>query len=278
MDEAEHFQRLNRYFSSSRLGCDTILWGAKHFGYYPKNKRISEREAQNLMHDLIGKKLNLKKSMRVLDAGCGQGVVSTYLARKFGCRIEGITIVNFEIGIANKLAEEIGVSDKVNYSFMDYSNMEFENNTFDAIYTIETLCHSTDIKKTLKEFYRVLRKGGRIGLFEYRVADDDKFSNYEISLINKIMDATAAPSLMKLKFTNFKKMIEETGFKNVKEEDITENFVPSLNRLRKFALVPYFFAKLFRLQKYFPNLTIAVEAYGGVQKGLIKYVILTTRK
>lgn len=278
MNESEHFKRLNNYFYSSKLGYDTILWGAKHFGYYPKNKKISEKEAQKLMHDLIGKKLNLKKSMKALDAGCGQGVVSTYLAKKFGCRIEGITMVNFEIGVANNLAKEIGVSDKVNYSLMDYSNMKFDNNTFDAIYTIETLCHSTDIKKTLKEFYRVLRKNGRIALFEYRVANDDKFSNYEIGLINKIVHATAAPSLMELKFSEFKKMVEETGFKNVKEEDITKNFAPSLNRLRKFALAPYFFVKIFRLQKYFPNLTIAVESYEGVQKGLIRYFVLTARK
>ena len=249
MNEAEHFKRLNRYFSSSRWGYDNLLWGAKHFGYYPKDKKVSEKEAQVLMHDLIGKKLNLKNSMKVLDAGCGQGVVSTYLAKKFGCRIEGITMVNFEIEVANKLAEEIGVSDKVNYSLMDYSNMEFENNTFDVIYTIETLCHSTDIKKTLKEFYRVLRKNGSIALFEYRITDDSKFSDYQHKLGYHVIEATAAPSLRKFRFKKFAAMVKAAGFKNVKEEDITENFEPSLNRLRKFALAPYFCENL---QEHWP--------------------------
>lgn len=62
-----YFERLG-----SRLGYDFLLGGAKHFGFYPKGKEnISEREAQNLMHDLLAQKLDLKKNQLVLDAGCG---------------------------------------------------------------------------------------------------------------------------------------------------------------------------------------------------------------
>lgn len=278
MNQAEHFKKLNDYFTKSRLGYDLFLEGAKHFGYYPKNKKISEKEAQILMQDLIGEKLNLKKSMKVLDAGCGQGVVSTYLAKKFDCHIDGITMVNFEIGIANKLAERMNVSNNINYSLMDYSNTEFDNETFDAIYTIETLCHSTNIRKTLKEFYRVLKKGGKVALFEYRFADDYQFSNYEMELVNIIINATASPSLRELRYNKFKKIVEEAGFKNVKEQNITENFEPSLKRLKVFAYVPYLFVKIFELQKYFPNATIAVEIHRAVEKGLVKYFILTAEK
>lgn len=57
VSEKNHFKRLNEYFTKSRLGYDFLLYGAKHFGFYPKNKKISEKGAQNLMHDLIGEKL-----------------------------------------------------------------------------------------------------------------------------------------------------------------------------------------------------------------------------
>jgi cyclopropane fatty-acyl-phospholipid synthase-like methyltransferase len=37
-----------------------------------------------LLQDLVAKNLELQENQIVLDAGCGQGVVSTYLAKKYG--------------------------------------------------------------------------------------------------------------------------------------------------------------------------------------------------
>jgi ubiquinone/menaquinone biosynthesis C-methylase UbiE len=278
MNKGEHFQRLNRYFNKSKIGYNVLLWGAKHFGFYPKNKKVSEKEAQLLMQDLIGKKLNLSKRMKVLDAGCGQGVVSTYLAKKFGCKIEGVTVVSFEIKEAELLAKKFNIQDKVNYLFMDYSNMKFQNNYFDAIYTIESLSHSTDIKKTLKEFFRVLKKGGKIALFEYTIADNEKFSEYEKDVLNKVIYASAMDSLKGFRHDEFQNMIKEAGFKSIKVENISENVRPSLNRFRKIALIPYFFVKLFGMQKNHPNLTAAVEFYKMGKKDLVRYNIFTAEK
>ena len=278
MNEAEHFRKLDEYFSKSEFAYDFFLWGAKHFGFYPKNKKISEKEAQNLMHDKIGEKLKLTKTNKVLDAGCGQGVVSTYLAEKFGCKIKGVTTVSFEVEKANTLARQLNVSDKVSYYLMDYSNMKFDDNSFDRIYTIETLCHSTNVEKTLREFFRVLSKGGKIALFEYNIAEDRKFTDYKIDIMNKVMESTASPSLTEFRPGKFQMIIKKAGFKNVKAEDITENFKPSLKRLRKFAIVPYFFVKIFKLQKYAPNLTIAVEFYKMSQEGMVNYIIFTAEK
>lgn len=278
MDEKEHFQRLSKYYEKSKIGFDFLLWGSKHFGFYPKNRKISEKEAQLLMQDLIGKKLNLSKSMKVLDAGCGQGIVATYLAKKFGCKIECITVVPFEIKKARLLSEKQNISDLVNFFFMDYSNMRFENNFFDAIYTIETLSHSTNINKTLKEFFRVLKKGGRIALFEYTIADDSKFSDYEMDILEKVVHSSAMDGLKQFRHNKFKDVIKKAGFINVKAEDISQNVGPSFNRLRHYALIPYFFVKLFGLQKNQPNLTAAVEFYKMAEKDLIRYNVFTAKK
>ncbi|MBI1935666.1 methyltransferase domain-containing protein [Candidatus Woesearchaeota archaeon] len=278
MDEEKHFKKLNEYFAKSEFAYDFILWGAKHFGFYPKNRKVSEKEAQMLMQDKIGEKLRLLGSNNVLDAGCGQGVVSAYLAKKYGCRITGITKVPFEIPKANQLAANMGVGSKTKYYLMDYSKTSFKDSAFDRIYTIETLCHSTSLERTLREFFRVLGKGGRIAMFEYNIAENDKLTGYEIWIINKVIESTASPSLRKFAPGKFEMLIKKSGFKNIKAEDITENFEPSLNRLRKFSQFPYFFVRLFRLQKYAPNLAIAVEFHKLVKKGLIKYFIFTAEK
>jgi sterol 24-C-methyltransferase len=279
MNEKEHLERLNQYYEKSKIGYDFALWGSKHFGFYPKGKKVSEKEAQILMQELVAKKLELTSKDLILDAGCGQGVVSTFLAEKQGCKIEGITVVPFEVKKANFLAEKLKVSDKVKYSVMDYSKTKFNNNHFDCIYTTETLSHSINIRKTLKEFFRILKKGGRVAFFEYTLAENKDFSKSELKILEKIAKGSAMDGLKDFKHDKFQNVLSKVGFTNVKVENISENTGPSLARLKKFALIPYYlFVKPFGLQEKFPNASAAVEFYNMAEKGLIHYNIFTATK
>ena len=149
-------QKVIKYYASleTRLGFNLILRGSKHFGFYPTGTAdITEKEStQIILQDQVAKNLGLKSNQMVLDAGCGQGVVSTYLAQKTRAKIFGITLVAFEVKSAQKLAKRLGVQDKTNYQIMDYAATNFPDNYFDAIYTTETLSHSPDINRTLTEF------------------------------------------------------------------------------------------------------------------------------
>jgi len=279
MTEKEHFERLNRYFEKSRLGYDLVLWGSKHFGFYPQGKNISENEAQILMQELVAKKLKLTAQDVVLDAGCGQGVVSTFLAKKYRCKIEGITVIPFEVKKANVLAEKLNVLDNVNYSLMDYSKTKFDNNYFDCVYTTETLSHATNIRKTLKELFRVTKKGGRVAFFEYTLAEDKDFSLSEMKVVEKVAIGSAMAALKDFRHDKFQDILSEAGFKNVNVVNISEHTKPSLARLKKFATIPYhLFVKPFGLQERFPNVSAAVEFYKMAEKGLIRYNIFTATK
>ena len=277
-DQQEHFDRLIRYFRKSSLLFTFLLGGSKHFGFYPADTNVSENEAQSLMQDLIGEKLKLTGSQKVLDAGCGEGIVSVYLARKYNCSIEGVTVVPFEIEKAKKLASKNHVSHKVKYSLMDYSALQFGDCLFDAVYTIEALSHSTDIQKTLGELYRVLRIGGRIALFEYSLADDDKFSSSEMGILDNVMFASAMDSLKDFRHGLFVDLIRKIGFKDVTTEDISKNVMPSLNRLRRFLIIPYYLAKFLSIEDKCPNVTAAVEFYKMAKKDLIRYNIFMAQK
>lgn len=278
MQQTQHIERIRNYYLNSRFGYRYLLWGSQHFGFYPKNKNISEKEAQVLMQDLVGEKLDLSNSMKVLDAGCGRGIVATYLANKFDCSIEAIDITPMLVEEARAKTRNLNIQN-VNFFIMDYSNMNFSDDYFDAIYTIETLCHSADVSKTLKEFYRVLKKSGKVALFEYTIANDDKFSGYEMDILKKVLNATATEDgLSHFRHDEFQNLIRKAGFKKVEVENITENVLPSLNRLRKFLLLPYLFVKLSHSQLKCPNPTIAVEWYKFMKKGLWRYNIFTACK
>jgi len=277
--ETKHHKKVINYFEKSNLGYDIVLWGAKHFGFYPSAKKdISEKRAQELMQDLLAKNLKIKKKQLILDAGCGQGVVSSYLAGKYGCKIIGITIVPFELKKANELSKKLEVDTKVEYHLMDYSNTTFKDNQFDAIYTMESFVHSPSTKKTLREFFRILKPGGKLVMFEYTMANDRKFAEWEKKMLDIVIEGSTMVSLKNMRHDSFSKTLKEVGFESVKEQDISQNTEPSIKRLHKLAKFPYIFVRLFHLQKYFINVTAAIELYKIAKKDLIRYCIFTARK
>lgn len=280
MENAEqHHKNVVSYFKESRLGYDLVLGGVKHFGYYPdKINNISEKKAQELMQDMLAENLGIKKNHLILDAGCGQGFVSAYLARKCGCKIVGITIVPFEIDKARILAKKLEVSQNAEYYLMDYSKTNFEDNKFDAVYAIESFVHSPEATATLREFFRILKPGGKLAIFDYTISADKEFTNYEQKMWNLIVERTAMGSIKNMRHGSFANLLKKQGFECVTQKDVSQNVLPSIRKLNRLAKIPYIFVDSLRLHKHFINVTAAIEVYNLARKGLFKYNIFTAKK
>jgi len=275
----QHHEKVVSYFKESRLGYDLVLGGVKHFGYYPDGiNNVSEKRAQELMQDLLAEKLEIKKNQLILDAGCGQGFVSAYLAKKHDCKIIGITIVPFEIGKAISLSKKTGVQPNVTYYLMDYSNTTFENNKFDAVYAIESFVHSPDAASTLREFFRILKPGGKLAIFDYTISNDIDFADHERRMFDIIAKRTGMGSIKAMRHDSFGNLFKQAGFESIKQENITKNFLPSVKKLNKLATIPYLFVNLFKLQRHFINVTAAIEVHKLAEKGLFRYNIFTAAK
>lgn len=275
-----HNSIINYYQNiESRLGYDLLLGGTKHFGYYPTAKGgIPEKQALINLQDLVAQNLDIKSNQTVLDAGCGQGIVGNYLAKKYNANITGITIVPFEAQKANKLAHKLGISDRINFSVMDYSQTTFPDNNFNAIYTTESLSHSPNVFKTLTEFYRILKPNGKIALFEYTIAPIEQFSPHEKKMLDIVLKGTGMQGLPQIRHDEFPGLIRKVGFQNVTQQNITLHMGPSFLRLHRLSFLPYQLIRLLHLQKYFINTTAAYEYYKMAKKGLFRYCIFTGNK
>lgn len=274
-------QDIINYYKSleSRLGYTYLTWNAKHFGYYPTNNpRIGEKKAQELMQDILAKELHITKDDLILDAGCGRGIVATYLAVKYEAHIIGIDIVAFEIEIAKRHAERIKSKGSVTFELQDYSCTTFPNNHFDAIYTMETLVHSPNLLQTLKELFRILKPGGRLILFEYSRSYPKDFTVWEEKVLGLINKGSVMTSLNIMFHDKWVGYIKEAGFIHIKEKDITEHVIPSFFRFYNYAKYPYKIIKALNIQKYFINTTAGVEFYLMGKKGLVKYKVLSAIK
>ncbi len=95
----------------------------------------------------------------VLDCGCGIGQWTLALALE-NRYVEGIDINTTRLFLANHLSEINNVQN-IHYRFGNMEQLPYTEEKFDNIFCCGALMFS-DCNKTIKEFARVLKKGGRI--------------------------------------------------------------------------------------------------------------------
>jgi ubiquinone/menaquinone biosynthesis C-methylase UbiE len=247
----------------SKWGYFFVMGQSQHIGFYDdrdNSTKLKEKVAQKKLHDQIVKYLKPSDTDKILDIGCGQGFVASDLAKRYNLNITGIDITPYMITRAQRYSKRAGVSEKTNFFTQDYNNTTFPDNSFDYIYAVETLCHSTNLRDTLKELYRILKPGGKFVSLEYSLDPSKlKGTKYEDSFYQTLSKYTASPSLYLFEDNNFTKIAKDSGFELVEKIDVTENCFTSVKRLSQLARIPYFIIKKLHLEKTFINIWLGAN-------------------
>jgi ubiquinone/menaquinone biosynthesis C-methylase UbiE len=124
--------------------------------------------------------LHINGHSKVIDIACGKGTSALYIAAKYGCSVTAIDISVELIDQAKYLAKAKGLSTKVDFLVADAQELPFEDNSFDVAVSQAMLVLVDDKLKTIKEAYRVLRKGGTAGWLElsWRTEPDEGFIDH----------------------------------------------------------------------------------------------------
>ena len=94
----------------------------------------------------------------VLDAACGTGYGTEILAKAGAKKVFGIDIDYKSIQYAeNKFGHST-----IEFRQGDVANLPFPKETFDLVISFETIEHVTDDSRTISEFWRVLKKEGKL--------------------------------------------------------------------------------------------------------------------
>lgn len=102
----------------------------------------------------------LAPGMRVLEVGCGTGLLTEEIAGK------GVKVCSLDISheLLRKARERSGNADIVFFCSSAY-DLGFADSSFDRVVGMSVL-HHLDMESAWKEFYRVLKKGGRVAFSE----------------------------------------------------------------------------------------------------------------
>jgi len=170
-------------------------WGdAFHFA--PRFKGESLSSSIRRYETWIAAHARVTKGMKVMDAGCGVGGPAIYISMTTEADIVGINLCKFQIERAKLRTAAVNLQDRITYVEADFNDVPFEDNYFDAVYSVEAICYSSDKVKTLKEWMRVLKPGGYISLTTWQSTPHFDPNNAEHQVIKrKIEQGVGLPYL-----------------------------------------------------------------------------------
>jgi len=123
--------------------------------FHPGGTRLTER---------LGTLLSLSPAASVLDVAAGRGTSAFHLAQMFGCHVTGVDLSEENVCLSTAEVEQLGLTDRVSFQLGDAERLPFNGATFDAVVCECAFCTFPSKPAAAKEFFRVLKPAGQIGL------------------------------------------------------------------------------------------------------------------
>lgn len=119
---------------------------------FVNRRKKAEKNIEKVEDNL--RQISNKNIKDVLEIGCGIGLVSAWLADKYGLNVYGIDIDPEEIKIAKEINKE---RHRLHYRIEDAGRLSFENNSFDLVISQNVFHHIPNWPNVVAELKRTLR-------------------------------------------------------------------------------------------------------------------------
>lgn len=139
-------------------------------------KQQSSRVGKLRLREQLLDQLALQGDEKVLDIGCGRGLLAIGAAKRLKTgKVTAIDVWNplalsgNSADAAKENAKAEGVADRVRFETGDARKLVYPADHFDAVISanaLHALADDTERKQALSEAYRVLKPGGRVVIFD----------------------------------------------------------------------------------------------------------------
>lgn len=232
MSDADFRKKLIDYYNHYDTDYGTKRGINIHYGFYDSEHKEHHDAVINMIRVLADKAKITSKDL-VLDAGCGFGGSSIWLAENIGAKVIGININERQVKKASKLAKKNKVDHLVKFYVDDFNSTRFPDESFDVVWGLESICYAEKKRDFIAEAKRILNNDGRL-----IVADGfkrkDKFTEREQKVLDVWMQGWVVPNLASI--SEFEGYLEELEFRNIVFWDITKSVMPTSEEMYQRAL------------------------------------------
>ena len=206
---AEHYDELDRWYLA--------IWGEHvHHGLWLTGRESTQEATLNLVTRLA-ERLSIGPGARVCDIGCGYGATARVLAREYGASVTGLTLSEAQFIYSVEAGGEDG---NPQILLMDFMDNGFDGDSFDAAISIESSEHFQDKPGLFEEIYRIVRPGGRVGIYAWLAKEGA--ADWQVNrLLEPICREGRLPGLGTEQ--DYRGWFTEAGFEGVRFEDYTKN-------------------------------------------------------
>jgi MPBQ/MSBQ methyltransferase len=168
-----------------------------NWGYWKADTETQVEACENLVEMVVS--MIPKREGSLLEVGCGLGGVIRYLTRQWpASSMTGINVMEDQLGMCRKRVPD------ATFTRMDAVKLEFADESFENVISVEAAFHFDTRHKFLEEAFRVLKPGGYLGVA-------DIIGNPYINRANLVND----PSV-------YRELLRQVGFCEIKVIDVTD--------------------------------------------------------
>lgn len=207
----------------------------------------SPKSLKNACQALVRKHLELvdenSKIKKILDVGCGLGSTTNLIAQNFkNAEIIGINISEKQIAVAKDIYPDL------DFQVMDATNLEFQDESYDLIISIEAAFHFNTRKDFLQQAFRVLRTGGQLIFTDMLFHNTNWVGNWSVPEANLVTDITL-----------YNEMCQNVGFKLLSLQNIKNTTIKGFCQ-------------------YLRQVENMSELANGLEESVIAYLITSLKK
>ena len=140
------------------------IWGGEdiHVGIYEQPKEDIATASRRTVQKMISMiEAPLRNGATLLDIGAGFGGSARQIAQQFDTPVTCLNISNAQNQINEEINRKKSLNQLIQVKHGNFEEIPFDKESFDIVWSQDSILHSSQRKRVLSEVFRVLKPGGR---------------------------------------------------------------------------------------------------------------------
>jgi SAM-dependent methyltransferase len=204
------------------------IWGGEdiHIGLYEHDAEPIPKASERTVRTMASRLQTLGRDSHVVDLGAGYGGAARYLAREIGCHVTCVNLSEAQNERNRAITKRDGLDELIEVLDGDFENLPYGDESFDVVWSQDSILHSGNRERVLDEVDRVLKPGGEFIFTDPMQADD-----CPPGVLEPVLQRIHLDSLGSMRF--YRQQASRLGWTEVGVEDLTQQLVRHYTRVRQ---------------------------------------------